>query len=367
MIKDLPSLRRILIKYLEDVEQIKLFAERKGIDLDEIGWKNAPVFIWNKVMELLKDQHLPLLLENVQSLNLDNEVVVNLENEIHFQRNKEQALDGIQLDYQKMGVLDTINCGRSLEAKDFWKAEQIKPSESQLLTGIVSGTISQNPRSLAERLALEFLDDMEAEDKAVLYQRGGISGKLRPLRISANTEVLIHNTIDEYLETVTDNRELTQYGVIAHLVEVDIEASKDVLFKIFDIVYQRLKAFCKEKEVLNLLLLVYPYSASFDAANLNHHLLTKSEKQHDVKYYRVTSNVKQHEITNWFNDCGSVDVEDIHGYLSPFIEFGLDEEDQNGYKQKHSLPMHFMEKVQHQIFKYVMKEGSENNSHDYGP
>ena len=312
-----------------------------------------------------KKKPLTQLLENIRSLHLAPVLARDLKNEIQFYRDTENALDGIHIDYEKMGILDTINCGRWIEAKDFWKPDLIKANESKLITGIVSGPLNQNPGSLAERLVFEFLEEIDSDDQAVWYQRNGGTGRMRPLIIDCNTQVLLHNAIDEYLETLADHRELSQYYAIAHLIEIDVEATKNVLYNVFDVIHQRLQSFSEESKVFNLCLLSYSHSSSLDTAKLNHHLLKIAEERLHVKYYRITSNVKIQEITNWFKDNGATHVKDIRRYLQHFVEFRSSEEVLNTFEQKQTLPMQIMEKIQRQLFKYVMSEKSENNSLDH--
>ena len=302
------------------------------------------------------------MLDNIESLNPENENIARLQNQIKLQKKAERAFSELSLDDQKMGILDTINCGRKLESNDFWKTDEVKPGEVKVLTAIVLGPQEQNPRSLAERLALEFLNELDAENQAVFYQRDGTTRRMQPLSIAARTEVLLHNTVDQYLESIVNDRKLTNYSAVVHLVEVNVEASEKILYQVFDMVHQKLADFSKQQEILSLLLMVYRYPATRDADQLNQHLKAKAMEDKQVKYYRITTGAKRQEIINWFNAHRSAQVVDVQTYLDSFMEACLDEESRKTFKEKQILPMQVMERIQNQLFKWAMYENQEPKS-----
>ena len=243
--------------------------------------------------------------------------------------------------------MDTVNCGRSLESEDFWKSDVL---DKQLCTGIISGPTSQNPGSLATRLALQFVADFEDEDAAVFCPLLGSPPRLQSATIGANRVTELHHSLDLQFELLTDGLQLSNYQVCTLCVVIDVEACGSILHEAFDIIHQKINTRIQEIDHA-LLLLVYRHEPSFRTAKLRHHLETKAASQANVKYYPVTKGVTKHELRNWVQAHTSAPVDDIEHLLKPFAN-----EPSEGEVEQKVLPMRMVESIQSWVFQYAMTD-----------
>lgn len=361
MTKVLFQLRRILLTHLGDIEQIKSIASKAGIQLDESIWKNAAVQVWHDVIRSnKKEKDLKVLLENIKLYNPQASEMVRLAREIKYWEETNQVLQEIPLDPNKMGFLDTINCGRKAESEDFWKPSDFTLEEKPLLTCLISGKGSERPSSLAKRLAFEFFGRVP-DDQTICYLREGDGTNVQPLKLNSNKEIPIQIAIHQYLESFEQGCGHCGYTWCAHLIEVDVEACGKMVYRVLDILKEKFRVFSEKKELRTLLFITYPYSDTFDSTHLHQHLHGKSKALVPAKYYRISGGVNQKEIENWFNTNSAKSVEDVEKYLEPFLAFLLNFDQKRAFRDGQILPMNIMETIQERIFQTAMNS-SERNS-----
>lgn len=354
MTKALFQLRRILLTYLGDIEQIKSIASGVGVDLEKIHWQNAAVHIWQEVLNKgLVLGSLDDFLQKVKLNKLTDQEKIHFDRELKFWEETNRILGELPLDPGKMGILDTINCGRKTESEDFWKPSDFAPEERPLLTCLISGRRSDMPSSMAKRLAFEFFSKLP-EDQSICYLREGDGISIKPLRLDSNKNIPIHNAIQQYLESFEQACCQCGYDWCTHLVEVDVAACGKMIYKILDIVKEKFRVFSERKELRSLVFITYSFPQTFDSSRLHQHLQDNLKESEPAKYYRITRGVDQQEIKNWFTANGLKPEEDINKYLEPFLTFHLTADQKRAFREEQSLPMNVMEKIQQRIFQVVM-------------
>jgi hypothetical protein len=287
--------------------------------------------------------------------------MIRLAREIKYLEETVKVLQEIPLDPDKMGILDTINCGRKAESEDFWKPSDFKPEEKPLLTCLISGKRSENPNSLARRLAFEFFSKLP-EDQSICYLREADGISIRPLSIDSNKNIPIHNTISQYLESFEQGCARCGYSWSAHLVEVDVEACGKRVHKILDILKEKFQVFSDRKELRALLFITYSFSETFDSSRLHQHLQDSLKESGPAKYYRITRGVDQQEIKNWFTANGLKPEEDINKYLEPLFTSLLNADQKSVFRDRQIIPMHMMQEFQQKVFQSAMMRSSRNNN-----
>lgn len=366
MLKINPKLRRILSKLYYQSKDIQRFASDAGVEMGKnISWEGKAVNIWFDVLKVCmaeRDKFIALL----ESIRFDKPNIKFFKQVEKFYASGSsdliESLEKIKLvGLPEIGPIDLYNCGRTKESNDFWKPHDLDLANVPLLTGLLLGNDDERPVALAKRLVYEYLQIMESEEKMVLYKRGAENFEIKSISIDAKTDKSLEWTIDQYLTEFIGQGALEKYGAIAHILEVNIAESINVLEQIAATAIDKFTSFAKTQKTHNLLMLVFRFNAAVDITELEQTLSRISKKGEHVTYISKLGPVNNTEIKDWFVRLGAQNTEGIKSYFNQFIEDEIEEKVVNPIEESNgSWPMEKVLLVQDQVFQYAMKKDVTN-------
>ncbi len=365
----LPALRNTLVRLYDEVKSIEVVSDDLGVANKRIPWQNAAVVVWHEVLKEFRkikgSEEIGIyepLLERVRSDYARDRELIDLENEVRGMPNElEQHLQRIGLDLDKIGPLDLVNCNRNKEATEFWKNKDTLFAKTGLCTVVMFGDQYDHPAALAERFVLEYINELKDDVHAVYIDRHPGETRIKTHVLDNRTEEGLRNNLQAYLEKMALNRDLSKFTALAHVFEVDVDASTDIGAGVLKESVEIFETFAREHAALNLLFLAVPTGDPQVVQSFREVADDLSGIGTSTTILDKLQVLGSDDIENWFAKNGADQVETIGAYLTQLFELeGLKSSKAQWEKEK-KLAMKSMEIVQEQVFSFALKSETKTN------